>query len=223
MGLTVLKLLKIKIFDKLKEIIGLISNNMSQNNRTLLLKSSLLQFYEKKDHMQIILKIINKNTEYSLRLLEWFCSNYSKKYNTIYNVSKNKEFNVYLSYKSQLDSYQKKQFDPFKRNYKGYEKFDLFYSPDKSFKTTVGQLNFFKWCIENKILDYVKDHIMAIKNDMNESLNYTDNGTVNSTASTGTTNGGTTPKTTNRKKRQALSTSAIRTCVKRYTNIIIKF
>jgi hypothetical protein len=218
MGLTVLKLLKIKIFDKLKEIIGLISNNMSQNNRTLLLKSSLLQFYEKKDHMQIILKIINKNTEYSLRLLEWFCSNYSKKYNTIYNVSKNKEFNVYLSYKSQLDSYQKKQFDPFKRNYKGYEKFDLFYSPDKSFKTTVGQLNFFKWCIENKILDYVKDHIMAIKNDMNESLNYSDNGAVNSTV-----NGGTAPKTTNRKKRQALSTSAIRTCVKRYTNIIIKF
>jgi hypothetical protein len=211
MGLTVLKLLKIKIFDKLKEIIGLINNNMSQNNRTLLLKSSLLQFYEKKDHMQIILKIINKNTEYSLRLLEWFCSNYSKKYNTIYNVSKNKEFNVYLSYKSQLDSYQKKQFDPFKRNYRGYEKFDLFYSPEKSFKTTVGQLNFFKWCIENKILDYVKDHIMSIKNDMNESLNYSDTSpTTNSTNST-VSGVGTVVKTASRKKRQALSTSAIRT------------
>lgn len=182
---------------------------MSQNNRTLLLKSSLLKFYDKKDNMEIILKIINKNTEYSLRLLEWFCSNYSKKYNTIYPLSKNKEFNVYLSYKSQLDSYQKKQFDPFKRNYKGYEKFDLFYTPEKSFKTTVGQLNFFKWCIENKILDYVKDNITAIKNDMNESVNYPD-----------------TNKTSvkqNRKKRQPLSTSAIRTCVKRYTSIVIKF
>lgn len=181
---------------------------MSQNNRTLLLKSSLLQFYDKKDHLETILKIINKNTEYSLRLLEWFCSNYSKKNNIIYPLSKTKEFNVYLSYKSQLDSYQKKQFDPFKRNYVGYEKFDMVYAPGKSFKTTVGQLNFFKWCIENKILDYVKVNITPIKNDMNESVNYSDNKS--------------TPKQ-NRKKRQPLSTSAIRTCVKRYASITIKF
>jgi|APGre2960657404_1045060.scaffolds.fasta_scaffold00573_13 hypothetical protein len=183
---------------------------MAQNNRTLLLKKSLLEFYDKKDNMNIIVKIVNKNTEYSLRLLEWFCSNYSKKHNTIYNLSKTKEFNVYLSYKAQLDSYQKKQFDPFKRNHKGYEKFDVSYDTDKTFKTTVGQLNFFKWCIENKILDYIKKNITKIKDDMNNSINYT--GIVVKTA----------PKK-NRKKRQPLSTSAIRTCVKRYTTVVIKF
>jgi hypothetical protein len=181
---------------------------MDQNNRTILLKKSLLEFYSKKDNMETIVSIMNKKISFSLRLLEWFCSNYSKKYNIVYNISKYKEFNVYLSYKSQLDSYQKKQFDPFKRTHAGYGKFEVEYDKGKSFTTTVGQLNFFKWCIENKILDYVKDNINVIKEDM---------------ASLTDIKKETSKEKKERKKRQALSSSATRTCVKRYTNIIIKF
>ena len=179
-----------------------------QNNRTLLLKKSLLDFYKISQNSEKLVNVLQKNTEYSLRILEWFCSNYSKKHNIIYPVHRNKEFNVYLSYKSQLDSYQKKQFDPFKRKHKGYEKFDLKYDTNKYIETTVGQLNFFRWCIENKILDFVKVNIGSIKEDMNKSINYSTNKEQ--------------PKK-NRKKRQPLSLSATRTCVKRYTSVCLNF
>jgi hypothetical protein len=182
---------------------------MTQNNRTLLLKKSLLEFYERKSYMDIIVSILNKKTEYSLRLLEWFCSNYSKKYNVIYPLAKNKDFNVYLSYKAQLDSYQKKQFDPFKRDHPGYGKFTLEYSPGKFIETTVCQLNFFKWCIENKILEYIKENLTKIKNDMNESLNYKSEPVVDGTKKT-------------RKKRKPLTSTSL-TFTKRSGSITIKF
>ena len=41
------------------------------------------------------------------------------------------------------------------------------YDDDKFIVTTIGQLNFFRWAIKNKIIDYViKDH-NKINNDMN--------------------------------------------------------
>lgn len=187
------------------------------NNRALLLKKSLMDFYKSKENIEKFVNVIEKKTEYSLRVIEWFCNNYSKKYDIIYKIDKNKEFNVYLSYKSQLDSYQKKQFDPFKRKHTGFETFVLkFDGGDKSIITTVGQLNFFKWCICNKVLDYVKKHIKDIKNDMITSVNYTNSSTVNKSKNT-------TPKTSTRKKRQPLSVSATRTCVKRYINAVLEF
>lgn len=180
------------------------------NNRALLLKKSLMIFYKSKEHLDKFVNVLEKNTEYSLRIIEWFCSNYSKKHNIIYKVDK-KEFNVYLSYKSQLDSYQKKQFDPFKRNHKGFEKFPIKYDKNKDIITTVGQLNFFRWCITNKILDYVQKHIRNIKEDMNKCINYAS--TLQKTPK----------KSNNRKKRQPLSISATRICVKRYTQAVLEF
>ena len=91
------------------------------NNRAQLLKKSLMIFYKNKDNLQKFMDVIEKKTIYSLRVIEWFCNNYSKKYDIIFKTDKNEDFNVYLSYKSQLDSYQKKQFDPFKRKHKGFE------------------------------------------------------------------------------------------------------
>lgn len=189
----------------------------NQNNRSLLLKESLLVFYKNKESLDKFVNVINKNTEYSLRILEWFCSNYSKKHNVVYQLSKTKDFNVYLSYKAQLDSFQKTQFDPFRRNHKGYGKFNLYYDKQNFVETTVGQLNFFKWCIVNKILDYVKKHIGDIKDDMNNSVNYTSSKkSVKVVPDTEIT-------VKNRKKRQPLSVSATRTCVKKYSTVLLNF
>lgn len=175
--------------------------------------------------MDTIVNIVNKKTQYSLRLLEWFCSNYAKKNNVIYPLSKTKDFNVYFSYKLQLDSYQKKQFDPFKRNHAGYGKFEVEYGDGKTFETTVCQLCFFRWVIENKILDYIKDNFGKIKDDMNACINYkSDPRAVKDTTASDL------PITTqavqnkkSRKKRQPLSTSATMTCLKRYKTVVIKF
>lgn len=189
----------------------------SVNNKALLLKKNLEQFYKNKEHAQKFLDVIQKNTEYSLRVIEWFCNNYSKKFNIIYQVNK-KDFNVYLSYKSQLDSYQKKQFDPFRREHSGFGKFQikLIGSASKdpvTIETTVCQLNFFKWCITMKIFDYIQKHIREIKEDMNNSIKY------NTKDNEKKENNG----SGERKKRHSLSTSATRTCVRRYKKIIIDF
>ena len=68
--------------------------------------------------------------------------------------------------KGQLKAYSKKNFDPFCRR----ERINFFYNTDKSITTTVGQLNFFKWAIDNNILDYINEHLEKIDSDMNLNI-----------------------------------------------------
>ena len=58
---------------------GLITQN------SLLLKK-LLEFYEKDGNMEKILPIINGESIISLRLIDWFATNYSKKHYTVYKL-----------------------------------------------------------------------------------------------------------------------------------------
>jgi hypothetical protein len=114
-------------------------------------------------------------------LIDWLVTNYSKKYNIIYPITKNGSgilyFNIYLDYKNQLKAYSKKFFDPFCRqkrivinsnSYEWKEISDDFYDIDKNVEiiTTVGQMNFFKWFIQNKIFDYALNNLILIDNDM---------------------------------------------------------
>lgn len=179
-------------------------------DKTNLLKSTLFDYFNDLNKLLLFRSVVEKNTEYSLRILEWFVSNYAKKHNVVYSVNK-KEVNVFLDYKSQLKSFSKRSFDPFRR----HDKFSIDYQHKgvkHSFETTVGQMNFFKWSIENKVLDYVAKNLEVIKNDMNVSVNYKEK--VNTAG---------TKKESERKKRQPLSVAATRTCVKRYTKVIISF
>jgi len=116
----------------------------------------------------------------SLRSVDWFITNYSKKHNIYYKIyiDKNnnltfesdnnkliKNINVFQSYKAQLKAYSKKKFDPFCRR----ERID-FKINDSIISTTIGQLNFFKWAIDNLIIDYIVEHQDEIEKDMNNSL-----------------------------------------------------
>ena len=130
-----------------------------------ILLNSLFMFYKGTDYIEKILPIINGQSIISLRLLDWFATNYSKKNNVIYNVGVNKNviFNVHLDYKLQLKAYNKKYFDPFCRKNR-----ILFEYKDKLVvKTTVGQLNFFRWALKNEIITYVTDNLADIAADMN--------------------------------------------------------
>ena len=77
------------------------------------------------------------------------------------------QFNTYYSYKSQLKSFSKKRFDPFCRR----DRIKYMYGENKTFDTTVGQLNFFKWAIDNLVIDYIKQNMDDIEVDMNHSYN----------------------------------------------------
>ena len=130
-----------------------------------LLMVSLSKFYNVKTHINKVIPIIEGEYHISLRLIDWFVTNYSKKYNTVITKEKNNNiihFNVYLSYRSQLKAYSKQQFDPFRRR----DRITFIYDDDKYIETTIGQLNFFRWVILNDILDYININIESIEKDM---------------------------------------------------------
>jgi hypothetical protein len=130
-----------------------------------LLMSSLSKFYHIKNNIQTIIPIIEGTSPISLRLIDWFVTNYSKKLNIVITkqIQKNiVHFNVYLSYRSQLKAYSKQLFDPFRRR----DRITFVYDGNKSIETTVGQLNFFRWILQNNILEYIGQHVSEIEKDM---------------------------------------------------------
>tara|TARA_B110000967_G_scaffold201641_1_gene239235 strand:+ start:1538 stop:2128 length:591 start_codon:yes stop_codon:yes gene_type:complete len=180
-----------------------------------LIMNSLTEFYENTDNLQIMIGVINGETKISLRIIDWFVTNYAKKNYTIYEVPLKKgdniqqtRFKVFNDYKLKLKSYSKKRFDPFCR----WGRISVPFN-DKHMETTIGQLNFFKWAIENKVVDYIEQHYTQIEQDMNNR---------NST-SKNRTNIDLTDNTKTRKRREELSISAVK-CIKKETvKIVVKF
>ena len=170
-----------------------------------LLLESLQEFYNNKHNGSELKAILTSKKNISLRSIDWFITNYSKKNNIYYNIYKddkgnvtfdskyelNTTINVFHTYKSQLKAYSKKRFDPFCR--RDRIKFKCL---DTTLETTIGQLNFFKWAISNLIIDYIELNKNEIENDMNNSLKLMKE---NSNKKNG-----------ERKKRQELSLSATR-------------
>ena len=210
-----------------------------------LLLEKLKLFYESKANMNQILDVVNGTSKISLRIIDWFVTNYSKKKfivipvkktstvlgDKVSNKTKKKtntieiDVNVFLNYKAQLKAYSKKQFDPFCRN----RRISFKYDDNDSIVTTVGQLNFFKWAIENNILEYIRNHIKEIEEDMNlnikkpdtkrkkSSKKILDNGKKNLCKLTPNDN------INKRRKRRELSTSAVKSLNKHGGNIVLSF
>lgn len=139
-----------------------------------LLYDSLINFYSNKSNLDILLPIIEQKSNISLRILDWLVTNYSKKYNVTYEIYKNgikNLFFIYISYKNQLKAYSKKYFDPFcRRNRITIDLSILSKERTGIITTTIGQLNFFRWFIENKLLSYVLINVDKIDEDMNITL-----------------------------------------------------
>ena len=148
--------------------------------------------------------IITGDSRISLRIVDWFATNYAKKYYTVYDVN-NKRFKVYNDYKLNLKAYSKKRFDPFCR----WERISIPYEKDVFIQTTIGQLNFFKWAIQNGIVTYIENNYSEIDSDMN--LRHSIKNKYKSNDS----------KT--RKKREELSISATKSIKREDINITIEF
>ena len=129
-----------------------------------LIIQSLQTFYSNRSDLTEILQILEGESLMSLRLIDWFVTNYSKFHNISY-IHKSQEFFVYIDYKNQLKAYSKKLFDPFCRR----ERILFQVSNIPAFITTVGKLNFFRWAIEKGVIDYIKLNLETIEKEMNES------------------------------------------------------
>ena len=173
-----------------------------------LLLNNLLQYYKVNNKLDTMLEIINGSSNISLRIVDWFSTNYAKKYYTVYNLTNGKRFKVYEDYKLKLRAYSKKRFDPFCR----WERITIPYNNDKYIQTTIGQLNFFIWALENGVINYIKDNYATIENDMNNrnSSSRKKNDSIHSNTKT-------------RKKREELSVSATKTIKKEDIEIVVSF
>jgi len=170
-----------------------------------LIISSLQKFYADRTDSNETMELLQGTSAMSLRLIDWFVTNYAKQYNTSY-ILNGQEFLVYMNYKSQLKAYSKKLFDPFCRRER-----ILFQLPGKEpIMTTVGKLNFFRWAIEKGVLDYIKANMAKIEKEMNASQRELQkirrdaaNSTASSSATTATTATATTKSSTRRRTRAA--------------------
>tara|TARA_B110000285_G_C15134845_1_gene626125 strand:+ start:386 stop:937 length:552 start_codon:yes stop_codon:yes gene_type:complete len=182
-----------------------------------------MNFYNNHGNLENMMKIINGESEISLRIVDWFVTNFAKKYYTVYELTTTTDdnatisrFKVYNDYKLKLKAYSKKRFDPFCR----WDRISIPYNENQVMETTIGQLNFFKWAIENKIVDYIKNNYALIESDMNKRNITTKNRVALDNGSNEK------PETSNsktRKRREELSVSACKTIKKENVKIIVKF
>ena len=196
-------------------------NNSNYTTQNDLLLKNLMIFYKTYDldgmynpnnNLDKILKIITGETKISLRIVDWFATNYAKKYYTLYVIdgthdNVTRRFKVYDDYKLKLKAYSKKRFDPFCR----WDRISIPYKNGTSIETTIGQLNFFKWTLENKVIDYIEQNYNDIEKDMNNR---------NSTSKRKEI---ITDNSKTRKKREELSISATKSIKKEKVEIIVQF
>jgi hypothetical protein len=186
------------------------SANTIYSTQNELLLNNLMEFYKDESNLTRMLKIITGESKISLRIVDWFSTNYAKKYYTLYAINKPNEpikrFKVYFDYKLKLKAYSKKRFDPFCR----WDRISIPYKNGTCIETTIGQLNFFKWAIENNVINFIEENYETIEKDMNSR---------NSTSKRKET----IENSKTRKKREELSISATKSIKKEEVEIVVQF
>ena len=201
------------------------------------LLSELLDFYKNREYLDILKKIINrefiihKSKKVSIRIVNWFVTNYAKQHFTVYELE-NERFFVWTRFRSAEDGYSKDLFDPYCRK----DRIMIPYDENTNIVTTIGQLNFFKWAILNKVVDYIIQHYDAITQDMNTRLTLKNKhsktedsiSTISTTDESTQSSSSSSCKTINnnsktRKKREELSVSACLSIRKEFVPVKITF
>jgi hypothetical protein len=147
-----------------------------------LMLGSLTQYFSRHAaHRRMLHELVEGRTAISLRMLDWFVTHYAKRHNTLYWIDGDalhtqypgtgnnpaappKKFAVYIEYRSQLRAFSKHVFDPFRRHHR--ISFVVGERPDETpifVDTTIGQLNFFRWALQNKVIDYVLSNLPQIE------------------------------------------------------------
>ena len=184
------------------------SHHCGTQNQLLL--QNLLVFYRTGKNLETMLGIINGESRISLRIVDWFATNYSKKNYTVIENNEDR-FKVYTDYKLKLKAYSKKRFDPFCR----WDRINIPYKNGTDIQTTIGQLNFFKWALENNVVKYIEDNYAAIELDMNSRNSTSKKNKEALQVSIG--------KNTTRKQREELSISAAKSIKKEEIKIVVTF
>jgi hypothetical protein len=156
--------------------------NDNTNTSKELLLSSLNLFYNNHNIYKLTLKtIIEGKHELSLRMIDWLVTRYAKTNNIIYwinekdeniytnlpdnyNNEKYRKITLYLDYRAQLKSFKKFNFDAFRR----HDRIKFNINNNEIIETTIGQLNFFKWAFNTKIITYALENQKKIYENMSK-------------------------------------------------------
>lgn len=154
-------------------------------------RRTMLHYYSTHpDALRVFIEIVrNRSTVVSLRLLDWFVTNYVTAETIVGETPKEKSQrqNLYFVYSQNLNSYKKVWFDPFARELPEKGSYKLLFNTETFtmevssaeapvegpiISTTTGQLNFFKCAIEYGIIQHVFEHHERIQRHMLDGLNH---------------------------------------------------
>lgn len=140
---------------------------LSKTDEALL--DSILEWYNE-DNVYItqFMSIVKRKYGMSLRIIDWLVTNYSKSHSlTIETTNIPRDLN--RDYQKNLNAYNKKNMDPFARR----NKITINVSYEDGFNeermTTIGQMNFFRWFIHNKIETILQKERVHIEAHMKKS------------------------------------------------------
>jgi hypothetical protein len=177
------------------------------SNEDLILIQMKKVYEEDGELFQRLQKILEGESELSLRLIDWFVTNYSKLHKTCY-VLNGREFIVNNEYHDEMPS--KNLFDPFCRGPR------ITFTPNaekyEPLVTTIGQLNFFYWAFKNKVVDYILENHTNITADMNARATSTKKDIKNAAN-----------QTKQRRKRKELTVTASKTITKHNVEVTVCF
>ena len=63
---------------------------MDYTTQNQLLLDKLLEYYRRNNNLEFMLNIINGSSNISLRIVDWFVTNYCKKNYTVININNNR-------------------------------------------------------------------------------------------------------------------------------------
>lgn len=131
------------------------------------------KFFANAARRQILIDLIERadarmGTAVSLRAMDWFCTNYAKKYGVQILLPGRAPLQVHAAYRDASSYYRRRLFDVFRRRPQHHV---FLVCPDtgKECTTTLGQLNFVMWALRTGVYEYCVTHRRHIERDQSDT------------------------------------------------------
>jgi hypothetical protein len=142
---------------------------LTSRERQQLIEINKTNFYLKDENIRKVVQLNDENSDAPrLRAYDWAVTNYAKGHpKSILLQKKGQRATIVdpnLSYEGELRRHHRLLFDPFRRGT------HIFFEIDGLIhRTTVGQLTFIKWCMENEVDQYVESNLIDIRQHMSSA------------------------------------------------------
>jgi uncharacterized protein (UPF0216 family) len=142
---------------------------LSSRERQQLIEINKTNFYTKDENIRKVVQLNDENSDAPrLRAYDWAVTNYAKGHPKSMLLQKKGQratiVDPNLSYEGELRRHHRLLFDPFRRGT------HIFFEIDGLIhRTTVGQLTFIKWCMENEVDQYVENNLVDIRQHMSSA------------------------------------------------------